>query len=526
MRLTNGFACSDSDKADSLADSFYKYHTLTINTNCKNSITNTVNRTIKTFSKNGPDYDSFQIVSPNEIATIIKNLKSNKAPGFDNIGNIVLKRLPRKAIILLSKIFNGCLSLGYFPEQWKVAKVLPLPKPGKDNKISVNYRPISLLPSISKLLERVILTRLKNQLDDKILHEQFGFRETHSTVHQLTRLTEHISGNFNVKRSTGMVLLDIEKAFDTVWHDGLIYKLITMDVPSYIVRILQSYLTKRQFVVSVKDTLSAPKFIPAGVPQGSILGPYLFSVFINDIPIPKNCNIALYADDTACYTSSRSPNLIIKNLQNGLVKLNKYFTKWKIKLNNSKAEAIFFTHRRSKLPTKNLQLGSQLIEWKPSVKYLGVKLDTKLKWTSHIKDIKAKGAAAMSTLYPIFNRHSFLSPSNKLLLYKTMIRPILTYAAPVWSNTCVTNYKQLQVIQNKCLKISFNTPLYTNLSKLHNSIELNDIKTFCRSLTHRFYSKLKDTHTNPLIKCLGNYDSTLRNFKYIHKMPNHILLFE
>ncbi|CAD6232842.1 GSCOCG00007009001-RA-CDS, partial [Cotesia congregata] len=220
------------------------------------------------------------------------------------------------------------------------AAVLAFQKPGKDKLFPQNYRPISLLPTLSKIYEVVILNRIKTFENDNqiLIGEQFGFRERRSTVHQLARITDYISTNFNINKSTAMTLLDMEKAFDTVWHKGLIYKLITLKFPTYLIKLINCYLTNRHFRVNFNNTLSNLQPSVAGVPQGSILGPTLFLYYINDLPKNEKTNTALFADDTAIYVASWNKKQAIKHLQERLDNIANFFDKWKLKLNNTKTE--------------------------------------------------------------------------------------------------------------------------------------------------------------------------------------------
>ena len=243
-----------------------------------------------------------KLTSPAEIKTIVKNFKNGKAPGWDDIPNIVLKNLNNKALVQLTHIFNCSLKLSYFPNAWKTAIILPIYKGGgKDKKEPTSYRPISLLCTISKIFEKIILTRLNREgkLETEVLNDdQFGFRESRSTVKQLARVVFDITNNFNLKKSTAALLLDVEKAFDTVWHDGLIYQLKEYNIPIYIIRIISSFLSSRKFKVKVGNDLSTSKTQAAGVPQGSILGPKLYIIYNNNIPANKETKKALFADDT------------------------------------------------------------------------------------------------------------------------------------------------------------------------------------------------------------------------------------
>lgn len=446
---------------------------------------------------NHPDTHSITPIRPAEIKRCIRNLKTRKAPGPDNISNILIKNVPQKCIVLLTKIFNACILLNYFPVVWKTAKVIAISKPGKDTSEATSYRPISLLPCLGKLFEKLIYIRLSSVTESMILDEQFGFREGHSTVQQLARVAEIVAHNLNLKKSTGMFLLDIEKAFDTVWHDALLHKLISLNTPMSLVKIIKSYLSNRFFQVHINECSSYPKPVPAGVPQGSILGPRLFLIFLNDIPTQTRTSLACFADDTASFTSSKDINLVIGRLQLSIDLLQSFFMKWKLKINASKTEAILFTRQRS-LPSQTLQINGYYIPWSRSVKYLGLVLDTKLNWTENTSKLRLKGIKALNALSPILNRRSPLSHNTKIHIYRTLVRPCITYACPVWSSTCATNLKKLQVIQNKAVKYSFNTPLYTNLLYLHVKINLPTLYKYIYINYQKFsiYTTILNTKTS------------------------------
>lgn len=243
-------------------------------------------------------------------------MKIKKAPGIDGIPNILVKRLPMAGIEFLTKIINACIDLCYFPSHFKTAKVISILKPSKDPKMATSYRPISLLSSIGKIFERIIRNKLNNFLTENSIlkDEQFGFKEEHSTVQQIKRIINIITDNKKRRKSTGMVLLDIEKAFDTVWHDGLLYKLSLFGTPMYLIKLIASFLRDRSFVVDVRGKQSSHKSIPAGVAQGSVLSPLLWTVYTSDLKVPRKCEAGYYADDTALISSAKQSNTIIRTL--------------------------------------------------------------------------------------------------------------------------------------------------------------------------------------------------------------------
>lgn len=491
------YIVTNEEKANALADNFEQNHMLT--STYFHSIEHKVKRLCRSISSdtrenlNGSTY-----TTPNEIETIIKGLKNRKAPGMDGIQNVLLKNLSKKSVILLTKIFNGCIKIGYFPTQFKCAKVIPILKSGKDPKRPLSYRPISLLSSLGKILERVILKRLTKFAEETniLAKEQFGFRSEHSTTHQIQRVTKIVTHNRAHRKSTGMVLLDIEKAYDTVWHDGLIYKLNSFDCPFYLTKMLHSFLANRSFFVSVNNYSSSTRSIPAGLPQGSVISPLLYSIFISDFKKPKYCEIAYYADDTSLLCSGKQTKTIIKKLQMSLHAVQKYLKKWKIKLNDGKTQAILFPFNRSpkRTPRTNLRFNNNEIIFSNHCKYLGVILDQKLNFAKHIETARNKGINCLRTLYSLIGRKSKLSYENKNLIYKMVIRPTMTYASPVWKNAAKTHIKKIQVVQNKCLKMINNLPWRYSTIDLHQRTDYKTINELIDSHTTRFFDKCRQSN--------------------------------
>ncbi|GFX88630.1 RNA-directed DNA polymerase from mobile element jockey [Trichonephila clavipes] len=239
------------------------------------------------------------------------------------------------------------LTLRYFPKSWKTAVVVPILKPGKNSALAESYRPISLLPILSKLAEKVILARLNDHLErEKILIlEQHAFRPRLSTSHQILRIVEFMKEGNNKDECTAAVFLDIQKAFDRVWHTGLLFKLITYKIPRPLIFLLKSYISDRSFTVNINRTYSQFKKINAGLAQGSILAPTLFNLYVNDIIKNTNTQICLYADDTTILRRHRNLNTLVENINEHLAHLEIWFSVWKIAINSSKTEAVFFSKR-------------------------------------------------------------------------------------------------------------------------------------------------------------------------------------
>ena len=233
----SGLAFGDEEKAREIGDHFEQVHHITEDLGDYET-ERLVDNTYSNIKTKEILIEDINLTSPKEIKKIIQSTKSKKAPGYDEIQNIILKNLPKTAIVQLTYIFNSCLKTSYFPQNWKMATILPIQKAEKNKLFPQNYRPISLLPTISKIFERVILNRLKNHEAEhkQLIPEQFGFRERIITLHQLALLTDYISTNFNTNHSTAVAYLDMEKAFDTVWHKGLVYKLTQLNYPMYLTK--------------------------------------------------------------------------------------------------------------------------------------------------------------------------------------------------------------------------------------------------------------------------------------------------
>lgn len=474
----------DADRADSLADVFEKAHSLTSSYLHENDIKvrNTINafRSFSNLSTSAPK------ITLQEIEEIIATFRPFKAPGPDSIQNVMLKQLPRSAIIRLCEIFNECLATGYWPINFKLAKVIPILKAGKSPRDVNNYRPISLLNSTGKILERAIYNRLNVIVDQKNLlpNYQFGFRKGHSTIHQALRIKQFIINQRNCNRSTGMLLLDIEKAFDSIWHDGLIFKLIKMKLPSYMLKMIDSFIRRRKFSVHVNHSKSKEIHIPAGLAQGTCISPVLYALFVADMPPQSHDNqIALYADDTAIYTSAKQSNTIIRRLNEAFGSLRQYFHKWKVKINSTKTQAIIFpfNNSRRRAPSIVLKNDNHVVELSKSVKYLGVIFDHKLNFAEHISCTVDKANRCFRAIYPLIAAKSHLSTQNKNLIFRALIRPVMAYGSPIWSSAAATHIKKLVVFQKKILKTIYKLPRRTTSSILEN---LSEIPHFDKYITN------------------------------------------
>ena len=313
-------------------------------------------------------------VSVEELKNIIKDIQPKKSPGYDGITPEMIINLPHVALALLTQIFNAMLVIGYFPDFWKISEIILISKPGKDLTVPSSYRPISLLPCLSKVFEKILLLKIKPYLISRniIPDHQFGFRENHGTIEQVNRITGEIRKWFEYKKYCSAIFLDVAQAFDKVWHEGLIYK-IKCSLPTSTHKILQSYLSNRKFNVKYVDYITNNHEINAGVPQGSVLGPTLYLIYTADIPQSEKIVTSTFADDTALLSSHSNPAVALRELNNHLRKIETWLNKWRIKVNETKSRHVTFSLREGNCPP--VKLNNVVIPQADTVKYLGINIE-------------------------------------------------------------------------------------------------------------------------------------------------------
>ncbi|GFW31408.1 probable RNA-directed DNA polymerase from transposon X-element [Trichonephila clavipes] len=450
------------------------------------------------------------LTSPEEVMDIILNLNNKKAPGKDGIKNIALKSLPLNAITYITKIFNRSLQFNYFPKEWKHAQITVLPKPKKDTKFAENYRPTSLLSCLGKIYEKIILTRIIDHCDRNTIIPDFqhGFRKETSTQHQLLRVTNKIINGFNTKSYTVGIFLDVKKAFDRMWHDGLIYKMIKLKFPTYLVKIIYNYLDNRTFNVKINSTSSSIRNIAAGTPQGSILSPALYNIFTSDFPTTPSVSVCLFADDAAILCNSITADQAVRTSQSYLSQLETWLIKWRIAINTEKTNALIFRKRRANTMPPPLKLFDEPINWTFQTSYLGIILNDNLTYQPHFNDVKQKYWTKHFSLIELLGKKSKLSLKNRIFIYKTYLRPMLTYGCAIWGAAANNHLNDMQRLQNKVLR----APIFIPRSVLHEELCVEPMHT----LIANFHSSIP-YHSNPTINS-QNYFCNLP--PSTHRMPH------
>lgn len=498
---------SDKDKSNEIAAYFAKMH---INPLARNNLVFTMGINNHIDKSLGIETNPTDPIFSNEIAKQIRQLKTGKSPGPDNLPVVAIKNFSYLGIEMLTKILNCSLTNGYYPKDWRVAKTIPIHKSGKDSKNITSYRPISLISVLAKIYEKSIYERLANWCNDnKVIPDvQFGFRKGHSTNHAIMYLHNHIKGALACKRTTGVLSFDIEKAFDRVWHNGLIYKMTKLRFPIYLTKIVKSFLSDRKFRVCINETYSPLMDIPWGVPQGSALSPILYNIFISDFPtlMDTNTYVSLYADDTLIFTSSRIKSKINRRLTTASDTIHQYFYKWKIKTNNEKTNFTCFTNRKTKqIPSDFILINKARVERTPTLKYLGVIYDSKLTYKTHIRNTLTKIDNIYRTLYPFICKNSLLPARTKIHVFNTYMRPVMLYAYPLLASLKTTKLTSLQTKQNKCLRqlLSISWDMFITTSEVHEIAEIDTIFVRLDKLADSFKTKCI-LSKNPIVRDLCN----------------------
>lgn len=452
------------------------------------------------------------IVTLKEIKSMCRNQLSNKkSPGYDLITAQVMKEMPSKAFIKLQFIINACLKTQYVPHHWKIAEVIVIPKQGKPPTEVTSYRPISLIPIMAKVFEKLLLKRLSKVIEERNLipNHQFGFRNKHSTIDQVHRITDAVEKALEEKQVCSAIFLDVAQAFDKVWHEGLEYKL-QRDLPRQYYEILKSYISNRLFRVRYDQEYSKLCKIQAGVPQGSVLGPTLYLLYTRDIPVDNNTIMATFADDTAILASSKCVVKAAEKLQNAVDTVSDWTKKWRIKLNEAKSAHINFTNK--KLSYVQIFINNQAVPYANTAKYLGMNLDAKLKWKEHIKKKREELNLKYRKMYWLLGRNSDLSVENKIMLYKQVLRPVWTYGIQLWGCTKKTNTEIIQKFQNKVLRGIVNAPWYIRNSDLHRDLQIETVTEVVRKHAVSHNQRLH-SHINSEMESVLNTRGNVRRLR-------------
>ena len=400
----------------------------------------------------------------------------------------------------LLDLFNQSLHSAIVPKSWKVALIVPIPKPAKCLTSVSSYRPISLLSCISKLLEALINKRLGFFLEknDSLRPSQGGFRRRLAGVDQIARLEAAIRTALTNRSPLVAVFCDLSNAFDRVWHTGLLYKLSQCGVHGALLRWLRDYLADRSFCVQFEGQTSSSRKIKSGVPQGAILSPLLFNVMMRDLPSVLGVHTADYADDVAFF--SYGPDLVITTdkIQTQLNKFFEWTKMWGLSINHLKTKCMLFTNK--KVTAIPLSINGSNLEYVKQHRYLGVILDAPwLRWEPQISSLKLSCIPITNLLQSISSRHWGADRALLLKLYRVLIRSRLDYAAAFYASAAPTNLRKLNVIQNNCLRIALGCRRTTPVPSMEVEAHIPPLSVHRNELLCKYYFRLIQLPHCPIV---------------------------
>jgi len=394
--------------------------------------------------------------TPDELDEALTKLKKKKAPGPDGITNEMLIHLGKDAKKVLLKIYNQSWKYGIVPSKWKEAIIVPIHKKGKDKRSPKSYRPISLLSCVGKLMERIINKRLVWHLEsNSILNPtQTGYRQNRSTEDQLAYLAQQIENAFQDKKHVLAVFFDLSKAFDKVWKEGLILKLLEVGVKGKMHHWIQSFLQNRHARVKLDGTTSNLVNLREGVPQGGVISPTLFLIYINNITAAFENNISdtLHADDLAAWAIGRHISTVVNRAQTMINQVEQWAKDWFVDVNIAKMASILFS-LSTQQNTIELQMGSQPIPQVDSTVFLGGNIDKRLTWKPHIQLVQERAIKKLALMRKLAG--TTWGATTKILrqIYIGAVRPIMEYASATWTTASKSAKDKLDKVQNMGLRL-------------------------------------------------------------------------
>ena len=454
---------------------------------------NSARRTNRSIRKKAHHLSSPIEFDRSQVAAAIKASKPSKAFGADKITILHLKHLGLIGLSHLTKLINNSLRTFTIPRSWKTPLIVPLLKPGKPSNISTSYRPVSLLSPIAKVIERLILPSITEALPPA--EHQHGFRPNHSTVTALLHLSKSVASGFNKRRPpdrTVAVALDLSKAFDMVDINTLLQLLTNSPLHPGIVRWLASYLKGRQSRVLFRGKTSSIRIIRTGVPQGSVISPALFNIYLKDLPLPPDgISLVTYADDITLFKSGTNIQEICDDLNEYLEVLHNFLRERKLLVSAAKSTVTLFTSDNKQFHDHPpVLLDNNILPLEKNPKILGVKFDPSLSFNAHAQLVSGKMSQRQNIMRAVAGSTWGQQKETLLTTYKALSRSVCTYAAPVWApGVSNSSLELLQRKQNAALRISTGCVLMSPIDHLHQECKVLPVKHHLNMLSTQFLAQ-------------------------------------
>jgi ribonuclease HI len=509
LLVGNNLITNTTEKANEFANFFGS--TFDIDDNCPPHVRAQQQNSVKAAIEHQDDEYNV-IFTELEMRQIISNLKGN-SPGIDCIHNNMIKNLPDNYLDLLMGLINVIWTEGTIPKNWKIALIVPILKFCKSECLTESYRPISLLPCLGKVLERMVTSRLYWYVENalKLSNGQSGFRRRCNTTDQVARLEKIIRETYVEKAVCVVVFIDLKGAYDKVNHRLLLQKLLECGVKGRLLRYCQDFLTDRKFKVFYNGEYSAIKNMRVGVPQGAAISPLLFNIFISDIPDMDGITRTEYADDLALICKGRSIEECTACMQRALDQLYLYINLNLLQINHQKTVAMMFTKKRIQhLP---LTIDQYNVHFVQDYKFLGVTFDSpNLNYQKHIGNLKVDCIKRLNLMTSISHCHWGSDKKMLLQIYDALVLSKLNYGAELYDTASNVHLSDLDVIQNKGLRIIIGARHTSPISSLQAEANRPPLHIQRKKLVLQFYNRFRNlpNHLRVVIELSNNVEGQLQ----------------
>ena len=511
----NTFTANSVEKCNEFARHLRSVHQTPDTPFFDNEFKREVDEGIRSIPVNSDEADVIGLVTVTHLRRLLQDTKQCSAPGEDMISYDLLKICQDSTLQVICNLFNQCLKKRIFPDIWKRAKVRMLLKPGKDKEQASSYRPISLLPCLGKLFERLINQHLVKALTEKqfINNAQAGFSKGRSSQEHLFRLAQGVSNGFKERNCTVALFVDVKAAFDSVWVNGLKHKIRQIGLPVQLEKLLFSFLDNRSLRVFIDGSWSDVVNLGAGTPQGSSLSPTLYLIFVNDLPSSLDQSriaVSQFADDVSLWSTQESVTYAATNIQGGVERLEKWCRKWHVSLNPSKSQIVIFTkcpRHKEEIAQRafRFMLFNENVPIVPEATFLGVTFDSRLTWEPQVRKLVSRAYKRLNLIRIISSMSKRSNPERLASLYKSIIRPLFEYSSLCIVNAAEVHLEKLQLVQNQSIRVILKTPRYVSIKDLHDCSGIKRITDHLVSFARGRFDTMR--RSSPLIEeTLINYN--------------------
>lgn len=441
--------------------------------------------------QNTPNSLYLKPVTHAELILQISSMKNSSSAGEDRITSKTIKAVHTGILTPLEHIINLCFSSSVIPKEWKLSTVTPVYKGSGSSALLTNYRPISVINNFGKIFEKCLKDRIVDFLENNELLNatQFGFRQNKGTEDAVFELIKFVYESLHGDDKALAVFLDLKKAFDSVSHDVLLHRAENVGIRGNVLKLIENYLTNRKQRTKINNSFSSYQMVETGVPQGTVLGPILFLIYVNEINCAvENCKIISYADDTVLVFRGQSWRQVYDDTSRGMRSMTEWLSRSRLCLNFSKTSFLTFSATASGQPNVNeISIHSSdcfanncrccHIVKVEQIKYLGIVVDQHLKWSQHVNFLCGKVRKLYHKFYQL---REIVDSKISMMIYASLVESVLGYCIVVWGAAYSNSIYNLQVVQNTVLKIIFSKPrLFPTKDLYHCSQVLNMRNLYC-----------------------------------------------